>query len=91
MGITSFVLKFEGKKPKIVDFFLMANFLWSFFLGPKMTPETEPPDANSEPPDATFEKSSFKFEPPDATLYSIFLKAASGGSVLGVIFGPGKK
>ena len=28
-------LKFEGKKPKIVDFFLMANFLCTFFFGPK--------------------------------------------------------
>ena len=35
-GIASCVLKFEGKKPKIVDFFLMANFLWSFFSEPKI-------------------------------------------------------
>ena len=35
-GIASCVLKFQGKKPKIVDFFLMANFLWSFFSEPKI-------------------------------------------------------
>ena len=70
MGITSCVLKFEGKKPKIVDFFLMANFLWSFFSGPKITPEIEPPNADlrkrGEPPNANFQKLSFSFEPPNA-------------------------
>ena len=74
MGIASCVLKFEGKKPRIVDFFQWLTFCGHSFGGPKMTPETEPPDANSEPPDATFEKSSFKFEPLDATLYNIFQK-----------------
>ena len=35
MDLTSCVVKFEGKKPKIVDFFIMANFLCAFFFGPK--------------------------------------------------------
>ena len=51
------VLKFEGKKPKIVDFFLMANFLWSFFSEPKNHSKTWtsgcPFEKNGEPPDAT--------------------------------------
>ena len=38
LGMASLNLKFEAKIRKIVDFFLWANFLGSFFFGPKIAP-----------------------------------------------------